>query len=160
MTDLDLDHLEQLEAAATAGIVEWEDRGTDNNTISLMVPQRICGMVVHPLNLLNTKRNEWDHNGPANRAVIAAARNALPLLVARVRELEAALQPFADAGATMDRDRTGRTGDSYPINPFDPNLVIGDYRRARLALGWDGKLPPPLGGYDDVFDKGNAKGDR
>ena len=105
MTDLDLDELDRLDAAATAG--PWEYDGSeiaqhwtceDENgkqtmldVVGLDENERGC-MVWHDLILSN-----------ADGELIVAARNALPVLVARVRELESQLAATDSDNAKGDR---------------------------------------------------------
>ena len=65
----------------------------------------------------------------ADAALIVAAVNALPELLAKVKRLEEALKPFAAVGGRVSAD----TNDERHIWPIG-GITAGDFRRARAAL--------------------------
>lgn len=95
-----------LANAATRGPWEWERRGFQNTTLSLMSPQFIDGQEAHPLNLLNTDAKEWNWNGEHNRAFICAARTAVPELIAENERLRAAARAVVE-GTWPSRENYG-----------------------------------------------------
>lgn len=110
------DEWRALEKKATAGPWEWERRGFEGATLSLMMPVVFHGHAVHPMNLLNTDAREWDWNGEPNRAFIAAARTAVPALLdenERLRVLLARAVKYAheDRAKTPGSTRLARALD-------------------------------------------------
>ncbi len=100
MADLDLDGIDALAAAATPG--PW----------NLRTPWTVEGK--HPdSKVIDLGTFVWDHDA----ALIAATRDAVTALTARVRELEA-------AAAQVDPDEVIEVS-------FDPDLVVA----------WDGSNP-------------------
>ena len=73
------------------------------------------------------RRNKTDPYGP-NAELIVAAVNSLPSLLARIRELEAGIKPFASY-----YDSECAYSESDDVRIFG-ELRIGDFRRARSAL--------------------------
>ena len=74
--------------------------------------------------------------GDANAALIVAAVNALPELLAKVKRLEAALRPFAEI-AQYDIGNSEANDDLFRPMMFNnrgPLLTVGMFRRARAAL--------------------------
>jgi hypothetical protein len=93
----DLDELDRLAAAATPG--PWEVSGSDSGhsqyELLVSVITQSHGDLICDLDGLTRSHFKEgpgpDDDGMADAAFIAASRSALPLLVARVRELELAL---------------------------------------------------------------------
>jgi len=74
----------------------------------------------------------WEGDPWVDGDLIAAARNALPSLLDEVEALREALEPFAEIA--RDRNLAGHP-DSYAPRPSRGRPNMGDYRRARAALG-------------------------
>lgn len=80
----------ELDATATAGPWEWERRGIDGDVATLFSPPTMTGG--HYLNLVNTQADEWDHNGAANRTLIARYRTLAPQLAEALERVEDRLE--------------------------------------------------------------------
>ena len=98
MTALDLDHLATLLAAATPGPWEAHRYDADDGDINWQVQQERGGTVLCNICQSDTSRNRFD------AALIVAAVNALPTLIAAARErdrmrrdLQRACRLLADA---------------------------------------------------------------
>lgn len=108
MGELNLDELERLAKAATPGPWEW---WTSNSFLRLSGPDGRDGGVLYACNI----RNEYATVvvSEADRRFIAEARTALPALIARIRELEQALQGCVDA----------MLHNGVPVDPEHPERV-------------------------------------
>ncbi|HEY8096156.1 MAG TPA: hypothetical protein VIE65_08680 [Methylobacter sp.] len=85
LSDIDIESLELLEGLATSG--PWCDRriGREGNGISASQHEQICngeGIAVFML------EHDGGHDGSANVLLMMAARNALPSLIAEIRNLK------------------------------------------------------------------------
>ena len=112
MTDLDLDHLEQLEAVATAG--PWKADVADPSDVVIwgsVKDEFLANVGCSPMQSVMVA---FDAD-TANAHLIAAARNALPLLVARVRELEGRRCRDCAHGADYPQGVVDMTGDGEPV---------------------------------------------
>lgn len=94
MSDEKLAELQTLSDAATPPPWEAENSLWTGQPYNLQVPHTVNGVEVHPLVL-----GKWSDWAPSREdmAVLVAARNALPELLAEVRRLRAVV---AAAGAT------------------------------------------------------------
>ncbi len=129
MTNEELDRLEALANGATEGPWDWEPHGQrpDGSMDEALFagPSELHGMLIHRLNILNAGA-DWDRNGANNRAFIAAARTAVPALIAEVRRLRAT----AAGSASVITARIDATPPGARLQVTD--LVLSD--EARLAL--------------------------
>lgn len=71
----------------TKGNWYWEERGQDNNTITLfaqaekLFDSEVFGTQYgHPANILNSQKLDWDSNGENNRNFIMNAKNTFALI--------------------------------------------------------------------------------
>jgi hypothetical protein len=160
---LDLSKLEALAKAATPGPWDVDDVQTDGEYGSGEDTYRGfksyvvgCGPVDNWRSIIDTSNSDvamvevdgdcdgttaWDEVGRCNTQFIAAAREAVPALIARVRELEAALKPFADEGETWPELNTTRLG-MFMIGSNSPllcdtELTVGSFRNASRLLKVD-----------------------
>lgn len=119
----DLSELERLAGEATAA-TQWGATGwTANYSASGPgAPPKYC---VHA-NGIGSFPIGWTYR-KEDAAFIAASRAAVPAMLARIRELEAALEPFAEQAAAYDQDDEDHMADW-------PTFKVGDFRRARSAL--------------------------
>lgn len=96
VTSEQLDEWQRLADAATIAPWDWEPHGQNDEAL-FAGPSEKHGFAIHRLNILNCGA-DWDHNGANNKAFIASARTAVPLLIAEVRRLAAhRSQAVADA---------------------------------------------------------------
>lgn len=67
---------------ATKGKWYWEERGANNDTITLFAESDVVSTFLgkemrgHPMNLLNSDKKEWDYNGSNNREFILNMKNS------------------------------------------------------------------------------------
>lgn len=128
---VDLDELERLEREATPGPWELEERMRGYGIFAGRFqdfgrgPER-----VHGLNLGHV--SDLDANGEDNLALIIAARNALPDLIAEVRTLRARVAELeADRQAGRDRTLGARVREVLEANGTNPERFVSEWCRAQ-----------------------------
>lgn len=128
MTRPDLDALQALLDKATPGPWRNERTGDEETVMRIIHGRRSAGGSEV---CIVTTGSYNDATEAGNAALIAAAVNALPALIARVRELE---QERDEARAERDALReVVRAADAVRTLQFDDLWEVREYDRARAA---------------------------
>jgi hypothetical protein len=114
----------RLDVVATKGPWEWEFRGQDGKTVSLMSQHHMCGTPVHPLNLLNTSADEWDHNGKKNRDLIAYYRTAAPALATEVERLQTRVEELEEALRRVSDEASDNRIAAIADDALNPKVLV------------------------------------